>query len=272
MAADPATIRFLPQVGHWDREVGINQDGSVFAMLHVAGLAAELAGATATHGANQRDNQLDRSLSDPRVEIWDHQVRQDGQDMMPLPAVPNWFGARFDDAYRAAQGVGTLFRNDLFVTVLLHPEDRLRSGLQALFGGRIKEHPQAAERLVAELEGVVQKVEAGLARYGVRRLGMREQDGIVFSELAEALHLIANNHFRPIGVSSGRLGRLAVPHRLIFGLQDVQIMREGAPLFSAVLSMLEYPARTSPNSIAVAGASVGSPADAISLDTTSTRR
>ena len=246
MTVERPVAKFLPQVGHWDRSVGINQDGSLFAMLHVAGLPAELAGGAATHSANQRDNQLDRSVSDPRVEIWDHQVRQDGQDMMPLPAVPNWFGARFDDAYRAAQGVGTLFRNDLFVTVLLHPEDRLRSGFQALFGGRIKEHPQAADQLVAELESVVQKVEAGLARYGVRRLELREQDGAIFSELAEALHLIACNHFRPIGLSSGRLGRVAVPHRFVFGLQDVQIMREGAPLFSAVLSMLEYPARTSP--------------------------
>lgn len=103
MTVDPAVTRFLPQVGHWDGAVGINQDGSLFAMLHVAGLPAELAGAAATHAANQRDNQLDRSVSDPRVEIWDHQVRQDGQDMMPLPTVPNWFGARFDDAYRAAQ-------------------------------------------------------------------------------------------------------------------------------------------------------------------------
>ena len=152
MTVERAVTKFLPQVGHWDRAVGINQDGSVFAMLHVAGLPAELAGAAATYSANQRDNQLDRSVSDPRVEIWDHQVRQDGQDMMPLPAVSNWFGARFDDVYRAAQGVGTLFRNDLFVTVLLHPEDRLRSGFQALFGGRIKEHPQAAEQLVAEAE------------------------------------------------------------------------------------------------------------------------
>ena len=50
MAADRHTIRFLPQVGHWTRDIAVNQDGSAFAMYHLAGLAAELAGARATIG------------------------------------------------------------------------------------------------------------------------------------------------------------------------------------------------------------------------------
>src|SRR4051794_16453149 len=240
----------MPQIGHWDRHIGINQDGSVFVMWHVAGLAADLAGVRAIIAAHMRDNQLDRSVADPRVEIWDHYVRQDGQDMAPLPQVSNWYGARFDAAYRATQGDGTLFRNDLFITLVMHPEDGLRSGLRALFGGGAVEHPQADDRLLEDFEGVVQKLEAGLARYGVRRLGLREQDGVVFSELAEALHLIASNSFRPIGLSSGRLGRLIVPDRLVFGHRDIQIMREGKPLFAAILSMLEYPARTAPTMFA----------------------
>ena len=250
MATDRFARRFMPQIGHWDRHIGINQDGSVFVMLHAAGLNADLAGVRATIAAHMRDNQLDRGVSDPRIEIWDHYVRQDGQDMAPLPIVANWFGARFDAAYRATQGDGTLFRNDLFVTLVMHPEDGLRAGLRALFGGGAAEHPQADDRLLQDFEAVVQKVEAGLARYGVRRLGLREQDGVVFSELAEALHLIACNRFRPIGLSSGRMGRLIVPDRLVFGHRDIQIMREGKPLFAAILSMLEYPARTSPTMFA----------------------
>ena len=250
MATDRHVRRFLPQIGHWDQHVAINQDGSLFAMFHAAGLPAELAGAAATYAANLRDNQLDRSISDPRIEVWDHYVRQAGQDMAPLPDVPNWFGARFDAAYRATQGDGSLFRNDLFVTVLMHPEERFRSGLLSLFGGGGADHPQASDRLLEEFETVVQKIEAGLARYGVRRLGLREDGGVVFSELAEALHLVVCNSFRPFGLSSGRMGRLIAPERLVFGHRDLQIVREGMPLFAAILSMLEYPARTSPTMFA----------------------
>lgn len=238
--------RFLPQIGHWDRCIGINQDGSLFAMRHLTGHDADLAGARATLGLHLRANQFSRSISDPRIEIWDHFVRQDGQDMASLPAVPNWFGARFDDAYRATQGAGALFRNDLFVTIVMHPRDGLRSGLRALFGGGTAEHPQADDALLQDFEAALQVLNAGLARYGARTLGLREQGGVIFSELAEALHLIINGHFRPLALTAGRMGHLITPERLIFGHRDLQVLGEGAPLFGALLSIKDYPARTSP--------------------------
>ena len=245
MGIDRFVRRFMPQMGHWSPLVGINQDGSLFAMLHAAGLS-DLVGVRALLAAHYRDNQLDRGLSDPRIEIWDHFVRQDRQDMAPLPTIANWYGDRFDRAYRATQGDGSLYRNDLFVTIVMHPQDGLRSGLRALFGGGASPHPQADDQMLQDFEAVVQKLEAGLARYGVRRLGLREESGVTFSELAEALHLILCNSFRPIGLSAGRMGRLIAPDRLVFGPRDIQIMRPGGSVFVAILSMLEYPARTAP--------------------------
>ena len=121
MATDRFVRRFMPQVGHWGPQVGINQDGSLFAILHAAGLS-DLVGVRALLAAHLRDNQLDRSVSDPRVEVCEHFIRQDRQDMAPLPTIPNWYGDRFDRAYRATQGDGSLYRNDLFVTVLMHPD------------------------------------------------------------------------------------------------------------------------------------------------------
>ena len=169
--------------------------------------------------------------------------------MAALPAVNNWFGARFDEASRAAQGDGKLSRNDSFLTIVMHPNDRLRGDLRAYVGGS-REHPEPDDLLIQELEAVRARIEAGYARYGLRRLGVREQNGVVFSEIAEALHLIANGRFRPIGLVDGRLGRLIVPDRIVFGHRDFQIMGEGEPLFGAVLTFLHYPARTSPTMFA----------------------
>lgn len=250
MATDRHTKRFLPHVGHWASDIAINQDGSLLAMFHLSGLAAELSGARAIVSAAVGDNQLDRNIADPRIEVWDHDVRQDGQRMSALPPIFNWFAARFDEAYQASQGGATLFRNDLFLTVLMHPEDGLRSGLAALFGGGTKDAPGADDLAVQDFQSVLQRVEAGLFRYGARRLALREQGGVVFSEIAEALHLIANGHFRPLALTTGRMGHLVVPERIVFGHRDWQIMGEGEPLFGAILSFKDYPSRTSPTMFA----------------------
>ncbi len=250
MATDRHTRRFLPQVGHSTSDIAINQDGSLLAMFHLSGLAAELSGARAIVSATLGDNQLDRNITDPRIEVWDHDVRQDGQRMLELPTISNWFAARFDDAYRASQGGATLFRNDLFLTMVMHPEDGVRSGLRALFGGGIKDAPEADDLMVQDFQGVLQRVEAGLFRYGARRLGLREHNGVVFSEIAEALHLVANGHFRPLALTTGRMGHLIVPERIVFGHRDWQVMGEGEPMFGAILSFKDYPARTSPTMFA----------------------
>lgn len=246
MNSDKFARRFQPQIGHWTHNVVVNQDGSVTAMWHIAGLAAELAGAQAIMSAHLRDNQALRNISDPRIEIWDHYVRQDRQRMASLPPINNWFASRFDEAYRRAQGDGTLYRNDLFVTLVMHPEDSLATGLRALFGAAVSDHPQVHDIALQDFETVLEKFGAGLARYGACRLGTREADGVVFSEIAEALHLIVNGRFRPIGLTLGRLGALVVPDRVVFGHQDIQVMCEGEPLFAGLLSFKDYPARTRP--------------------------
>lgn len=250
MATSRHARRFLPQIGHWTDTVCVNQDGSAFVVYHLAGFAADLAGARATLAAHMRDNHLLRSISDPRIECWDHFVRQDRQQMAPLAKVPNWFGARFDAAYRATQGDGTLFRNDLFATVVLRPPEGLRGGFRALLGREVSDHPQLAEPMVQDFETVLQKLEAGLSRYGARRLGLREANGVAFSEVAEALHVIANGRFRPLGLSAGRMGALVVPERVVFGHRDFEVVGEGEKLFGAVLAFLHYPARTSPGMFA----------------------
>ena len=246
MQADKHARRFMPHIGHWTRGVVVNQDGSVLAMFHLAGLAAELAGAQAIVAAHLRDNQMARNVSDPRLEWWDHFVRQDRQRMAALPPIDNWFADRFDAAYRQAQGDGTLFRNDLFVTIVMHPEDGLRTGMRSLLGRGATDHPQVSDPLLQDFETVLDKLGAGLARYGARRLGTREQDGVQFSEIAEALHLVVQGRFRPLGLTLGRLGALVVPERVVFGHRDLHIMGEGDPLFVAMLSFKDYPARTRP--------------------------
>jgi type IV secretion system protein VirB4 len=239
--SDRHTRRFAPLIGHWTATVCVNQDGALVVVLHLAGHAADLAGARANLAAHLRLNALDRGIADPRIEVWVHLVRRDGQAMSALPDADNWYAARFDAAYRDAQG-DNLFCNDLFVTFVMHRAAEFRDAV----AGGTSDTPDIADTMIEEFEDQLSRAEAGLARYGARRLGVRERNGVAFSEIAEAFHLIANGTFRPIGLIEGRLGRLILPNRVVFGHRDFHIMGEGAPVFGAIVSILAYPARTSP--------------------------
>ena len=239
---DRHTRRFAPFIGHWTVTIGVNQDGSVLVIYHLNGHAADLAGVRANLAAHLSNNAFFRGIAHPRIEVWIHVVRRDGQVMSALPLIDNWFAARFDAAYRDARGAGGLFRNDLFVTFVMHRA----AGFRDMVAGGTSDTPEVADIMIEEFEDLLSRAEAALARYGARRLGVREKNGVAFSEIAEALHLIANGTFRPLGLVEGRLGRLIVPDRIVFGHRDFHIMGAGAPVFGAIVSILAYPARTSP--------------------------
>ena len=233
------TRKFLPFIGHWSPTIGVNQDGSGVAVYHIAGHHADLAGVHANMTRHISYNAMLHGLTDPAVEMWCHLVRRDGQEMTRLPVINNWFANRFDEAHARVQG-GNLFRNDLFVTFVMHRPPRFRD----LLWKQKDDMPEITNAMIEGFDDLLSRAEAGLTRFGVRRLGLREKNGITFSEITEAFHLIANGRFRPIGVVNGRMGRLIVPDRVVFGDRAYHLMGDGPPVFGSILSIKDYPPRT----------------------------
>ncbi|HTC07281.1 MAG TPA: type IV secretion system protein VirB4 [Acetobacteraceae bacterium] len=196
--------------------------------------------------ARDRSNMIARNIADPRLELWVHFTRIDRQRAMTLPPCRSWWARRFDDAYQQRCLGDGLFRNDLFVTLLMHPDSTLTGAFRGVVRSRWQATPSAEAQFVQDFEDVVARLSAGLARYGVRRLGLREKSGVWFSEIAEAYHQILNRYFRPVPLVAGRLGRLVCPDRPVFGVRAWELIGEAGPQFGTILSFLEYPARTHP--------------------------
>ncbi len=238
--------KFLPLIGHWSEGTVINQDGCVLVVLHIAGHAAELASAGEIAAACDRISMIARNIADPRIEWWTHFTRASEQRPMPLPLCRSWFARSFDSAYRDRCLSNSLFRNDLFLTILVHPESGVSASLRSFLGPKTRGLPQASDQFIQDVEDVISKVMAGVSRYGVRRLGLRCQHDVWFSEIAEAYHLVLNGYFRPIPLTSGRLGRLLYQDRAVFGVRAWELIGEAGPRFGAMLAFREYPARTNP--------------------------
>jgi type IV secretion system protein VirB4 len=248
--ADAFARRFLPQIGYWNETTGIMQNGSLFAMLHVAGHASDLASGRAMIAARDQLNMTMMNISDPDLEVWIHFVRAAEQKPTALPPADTWFGRRFDAAYRSCLQ-GGLFRNDLFITLVLRPEFDVRKTLGRLLGQGARaprELPSAGRSMVQDFEASVGSAESELRRYGVRRLGIRREGDRTFMEMAEALHYILHGYGRKIGTiaGTGRMGRLICPSRPVFGHKAYRLDNDLGSHVGAVLSMMDYPEPVAP--------------------------
>lgn len=244
---DSFISNFVPIVGHYGPDMLLTESGAAIGMFQCAGAPLDLASAEAVIDFAILDNGAYKSVADPRLEIVDHFARRDRQSMTALPAIGDWFANRFDEE-RRARAENKLFRNENYVSIVLRPRETLGRGLRALFGA-----PAGlsgfGEDEAEEFEGVMRRVQGGLDRYGAVRLGVRRENGVWFSRMFEALHIVLNNRARPIGIPDDpdcpvHMGAFLVPSRPVFDVREARIIGEDGPHYVAVLSFFSYPPGT----------------------------
>src|SRR4051812_9003879 len=182
---------YVPFVGHASPDVILLDDGSVLAMLSLHGIAWETADAEEVNARHSQRNLLLRNIASERLVVGTHTVRTMADDSMyPAQSCRSGFAQSLDQAYRSRLLTNRLFRNELFLSVLLRAPEA-PAGFSALLGrrrrGDVRQSASSAD--LDRLEAVVATIEAELQAYGPRRLGLRQQGGIFFSEAGEALRL-----------------------------------------------------------------------------------
>ena len=243
---------YVPYIGHAAPGVLLLDDGSLLAVLAVDGLSAELADVAEVNARHAALNVLLRNVSSDRVTLSSHLVRTLADpDVYPGEPTRSGFARDLDAAYRERLLGNRLFRNALFLSVLLRPVGSsgvLDGNVASLFvrrrrGDRARGASAAGLETIAAL---VATLVGELASYGVRELGLRERGGVLFSEPAEALRLILTGERLPVPLVDGHLGGAIYTDRVIVGREAIEIRGAGGSTFAAAFAMREYPATTWP--------------------------
>ncbi|MHC2302889.1 type IV secretion/conjugal transfer VirB4 family ATPase [Rhizobium mongolense] len=236
---------YLPYVGHLSDKVILLEDGSIMAMAHVKGLPFELEDVAIRNARCRAFNTLLRNIADDNVSICAHLVRHNDVPSPPARQFQSTFAGSLSEAYEQRVLLGSLFRNDHFLTLIVYP----RTTVGKIRGRFIKRYEGKENDLASQarnLEDLWQITAGALDAYGLRRLGIREKEGVIFSEIAEALRLIITCRLTPVPVVSGSLGASIYTDRVICGKRAVEIRTPGDSYVGSMFSFREYPAKTRP--------------------------
>jgi type IV secretion system protein VirB4 len=235
---------YLPYLGHVSDSAVLLRDGSILAMGHIDGLAFELEDPSVRNVRVQNFNTLCRNIADDNVSINVHLVRHRGVSEHSGLSFRSEFARRLDRAYRLhALGSG-FYKNDYFFSLLVSPRNSLGK-----MGGKMARLRNAEGQVTPVLHAVEDLwhvIEGALEEHGLRRLGVREKDGVMFSEIGEALHLIMTCHGSPVPLVSGSRGATLYTDRVICGKHGLQILAPDRTQLGSIFSFREYPAKTRP--------------------------
>ena len=243
---------YVPFIGHASEEVLLLDDGSLLAMLRLDGAAFELADTGEVNSRHAQRNILLRNIASDRVVVATHVVRTLADDAIyPDKLCTSAFARELDASYRERLMSARLFRNELFLSILLRPAGSggvMDGNLSRLFARRKRgDRSRVASAGNLDLLGtLVSSVKSDLSAYGAKRLGLREAGGVVFSEVAEVLRLILTGEHLPVPLVSGHLGGAIYTDRVIVGREAIEIRGVSGSTFAAGFALREYPARTTP--------------------------
>ncbi|MFS2013712.1 VirB4 family type IV secretion/conjugal transfer ATPase [Azospirillum sp. CT11-132] len=241
---------YVPYLGHAAPGTLLLDDGALLAMIELGGAGFETAAADEVNARHSRRNLLLRNIASDRLVLATHTVRtlDDGAGYPTAPCA-TVFARDLDAAYRARLLVGRLFCNRLFLSVLLRPPGAgERRRLAGLFARRRRgdlARPAGPAALEA-LDAVVATLLAELDDHAPRRLGLREGNGVLFSEPAEALRLILTSQTLPVPLVNGHLGGAIYTDRVIVGREAIEIRGPGGSSYAAAFGLREYPATSWP--------------------------
>ena len=240
---------YVPYVGHATPNVLLLDDGSLLGMVRLAGIAWETTDPAEINARHAQRNILLRNVASERLVLATHVVRTmaDGTEY-PVTPCRSDFARELDTAYRSRLMNNRLYRNELFLSVLLRPAQQAGKRILGMLNRRRRGDTLRAApgNDLDRLETVLGTILADLHVYEPRRLGLRETSGIIFSECAEALHLILTGEHMPVPLVNGHLGGAIYTDRVIVGREAIEIRGAGGSHFAAGFGLREYPASTWP--------------------------
>lgn len=236
---------YLPYVGHISDGAVLLRDGSVLAMGHIDGVAFELEDPDLRNARCRAFNTLYRNIADDNVSVYIHLVRHTDVPNHVGRPFRSEFGRLLSDAYHGRALEGGFYRNDYYLTLVVSPRNALGKLGGRLARRRGSTEDQAASVLHA-IEDLWQITEGALDNYSLRRLGLREKNDVVFTEIGEALRLMMTCEWMPVPLVSGSLGASIYTDRVTCGRHGFQIASAQKPKIGTIYSFREYPAFTRP--------------------------
>lgn len=184
-----------------------------------------------------------KGIGNGNIAFWSHTARRKRSEF-PGGEFANNFAGRLNSKYRQHLAGADMMVNEHYLTMVL----RKPRGLAGWLGGNNKKTVVALREAVDDanevLDDLSDTVLASMQRYNTRRLGVYEQNGVLYSEAAEFLGFLVNGEWQPEPLTKGRIAYSMTTSRVSFGDEQFEIRTPEARMVGKLLGVTEYRTET----------------------------
>ncbi|NUZ08981.1 VirB4 family type IV secretion/conjugal transfer ATPase [Piscinibacter koreensis] len=231
--------RFVPFSSLVSPHDVITRGGDYLRVWRLEGVPFECADESLVAERHEALCSLLRNLSGGQWAVWTHRLHRLVTPELAHPP-DSGFARDLSIAYQGQLGRHRMMSNELYLTLVYRPNvSRVGRALQSTKRSIDAIGAAQADALcvMEERSALVLRVLRG---FGPKLLGVREERGRQYSEIAEFLGYLVNGCWRPVPAAAGPLYRTLPTTRLSFGGNKLELRTGEGQRYAALVDIKEY--------------------------------
>lgn len=235
---------FFPYVCHYDPQTILTKNGELLQIIRITGFSnASVVSELISLRDTVRDAVKDHVKTN-NFALWFNTIRRK-KDISPKDGYEDFFAQHINSEWIKENRWDDQFVNELYITVIIEGLDtsivNFKSFLRSFsYSGITKLHRNALEEAHQKLSEVVKNLLKETVDYGGKLLGIKDWDGVLYSEPMRFFGKIVNLYEDRFPLVPNDISAEMATHKIAFGDRELEVVGNHNKNFAAMFSLKEY--------------------------------
>lgn len=235
---------FIPFVCHYDQNTILTKNGELMQTIRITGFAADSVAVEILSLREALRDSISAHIKDIGFAFWFHTFRRK-KNISPKGEFSDAFAKKVDAAWDSNSKWSSSYVNELYITIITEGLDTSISNFSSFISSfsssaTQKKHSDFLKNSSQKLKKAVTEILVDIEEYGAKLLGIKEYEGVLYSEQMRFLGKITNLREERYPLWFNDISHDLASHKIIFGGNMLEVIGKDNKNFAAILSIKEY--------------------------------
>lgn len=235
---------FIPYVCHFDPTTILTKNGELLKTIRITGFNSDAPSSEIISLREAVRDAIAENVKENKFAFWFNTIRRK-KNLVPKGEFKDYFPKYVNDIWVKKNDWNDQYVNELYVTIIIEGLDSSIINVESFFRSfsyftTRNMHREALEKAHVKLTKTVNNVLSSISEYGAKLLGIKEWDGVLYSEPMRFFGKIVNLYEERYPLSANDISNDLASHKVAFGNRELEVVGYNNKNYAAMLSLKEY--------------------------------
>ena len=235
---------FIPYVCHFSPDTILTKNGELLQIIRVTGFINESGVSDLISLRDAVRDAISEHVQDDKFAFWFNTIRRK-KNISPKGEFKDFFSKKVNDDWDKKNDWRDQYVNELYITVITEGIDTSITNLNSFFRSfsyytTKSLHQGFLDKAHQKLSAIVNNILKDIKPYGAKLLGIKDWDGVLYSEPMRFFGKIVNLYEERYPLSANDISNDLASHKVAFGDRELEVVGYENKNFATMLSLKEY--------------------------------